>query len=94
MRGCLDNPQLKFRAVVPALGDFGGGSFAGNGVHDVHRAHYLDLFALLQDGTPSRLHPFLSAVATPKHCNASPRNAGGVEVKTFLSKRAALASGA
>jgi methyl-accepting chemotaxis protein len=24
-------------------------------VHDVHRAHYLNLFAVLQDGMPSRL---------------------------------------
>ena len=55
LRACLDNLQLEFRTVEPALGDFGGASFARHGVHDVHRAHYLNLFAVLQDGMPSRL---------------------------------------
>ena len=55
LRACLDNMQLEFRTVEPALGDLGGASFARHGVHDVHRAHYLNLFAVLQDGMPSRL---------------------------------------
>ena len=55
LRACLDDLQLEFRAVEPALGDFNGASFARHGVHDVHRAHYLNLFAVLQDGMASRL---------------------------------------
>lgn len=42
LRTCLDNLQLEFSAVEPALGDLGGASFARHGVHDVHRAHYLN----------------------------------------------------
>ncbi len=33
-----------------------------HGVHDVHRAHYLNLFALLQDGMPSCLPQIPGAV--------------------------------
>jgi hypothetical protein len=33
----------------------GGASFARHGVHDVHRAHYLNSSVGLQDGMPSRL---------------------------------------
>ena len=52
---CLDNLQLEFWAVEPALGDLGGASFARHGVHDVHRAHYLSSSVSHQDGMPSRL---------------------------------------
>ena len=47
LRACLDNLQLEFRAAEPALGDLGGASLARHGVHDVHRAHYRNLFAVL-----------------------------------------------
>jgi hypothetical protein len=54
-RACIDNLQLEFMTVEPALGDLGGASFARHGVHDVHRAHYLNSSVELQDGMPSRL---------------------------------------
>ena len=33
LRACPDNLQLEFRTVEPALGHFGGASFARHGVH-------------------------------------------------------------
>ena len=49
-----EQPAAELRAVEPPLGGLAGASLARHGVRDVHRAHYLNLFALLQDGTPSR----------------------------------------
>lgn len=43
-----DNLQLELRAVEPPLGGLGGASVARHGVHDVHRAHYLRISAVLQ----------------------------------------------
>ena len=43
-----DNLQFEFGTVEPSLGDLGGASLARNGVHDVHRAHYLWISAGLQ----------------------------------------------
>jgi hypothetical protein len=54
-RACIDNLQLEFRTVEPAFGDLGGASFARHGVHDVHRAHYLNSSVGFQDGTAGRL---------------------------------------
>ena len=45
--GC-DNLQLEFGAVEPSLGGLGGASVARQGVHDVHRAHYLRISVVLQ----------------------------------------------
>jgi hypothetical protein len=50
LSACLDNLQLEFSAVEPALRNFGGASVARHGVHDVHRAHYLNSSVCLQDG--------------------------------------------
>ena len=55
LRACLDNLYLELKAVKPPLGALGSASLARHGVHDVHRAHYLNLFAVLQDGMASRL---------------------------------------
>jgi SAM-dependent methyltransferase len=52
---CLDNLQLEVSAVKPALRNYGGASVARHGMHDVHRAHYLNLLVGHQDGMPSRL---------------------------------------
>ena len=49
-----DNLELEFRTVKTPLGVFGA-SFARNGVHDVHRAHYLWQSARLQDVFPRRI---------------------------------------
>jgi hypothetical protein len=38
--------KFEFGAVITSLG---GASFARHGVHDVHRAHYLNLSAAIQD---------------------------------------------
>lgn len=54
-----DNLELEFRTVKTPLGVFGA-SFARNGVHDVHRAHYLWQSARLQDVFPRRI-PFMWA---------------------------------
>ena len=55
LRACLDNLQLELCAVKPPCGDLGGASFARHGVHDVHRAHYLNSSVVHQGGMPSRL---------------------------------------
>ena len=68
MCACLENLQFELKAVEPALGNLGGASLARHGVHDVHRAHYLNLFALIQDGMPSRLHKTQSKAATVFTC--------------------------
>jgi len=43
-----DNLQLEFGAGEPSLGGLGGASLARHGVHDVHRAHYHRISAVLQ----------------------------------------------
>jgi hypothetical protein len=47
--------QLEFGAVKPPLAGLGGASLARHGVHDVHRAHYLRISALLQYVLAGRL---------------------------------------
>ena len=65
---CLDNLQLEVSAVEPALRNFGGARVARHGVHDVHRAHYLNSLVAHQDGMPSRLRRMVAfervAIAT------------------------------
>ena len=43
---CPNNLKFELGTVIPSLG---GASFARHGVHDVHRAHYLNLSAAIQD---------------------------------------------
>ena len=45
---CADNLQSEFGTVGTPLGAQGGASLARNGVHDVHRAHYLWISAVLK----------------------------------------------
>ena len=40
-------------------------SFARHGVHDLHGAHYLNLFEVLQDGMPRRLQIWRFSAAAP-----------------------------
>jgi hypothetical protein len=47
--------QLEFGAVKPPLAGLGGASVTRHGVHDVHRAHYLRISALLQYVLTGRL---------------------------------------
>ena len=43
---CRNHLKFEFGTVITPLG---GASFARHGVHDVHRAHYLNLSATIQD---------------------------------------------
>ena len=70
LRAGLDNLQLELRAVEPALGCLAGASLARHGVHDIHRAHYLNLFAALQDGMTSLLRHSTIGFVTPAQRHA------------------------
>ena len=90
---CLDNMQLELWAIEPALGRLAGASLARHGVRDVHRAHYLSLFALLQDGTPSRLPLGWHGGVKKSGAQAIGKSRGGRNTKIHLvaaTKRTAL----
>lgn len=50
-----DNLQFELWAVEPSLGGLAGASVTRHGVHDVHRAHYLWISAILQYVIATRL---------------------------------------
>jgi hypothetical protein len=82
---CLDNLQLEFSAVEPALRNFGGASVARHGVHDVHRAHYLNSSVCLQDGMASRLR-ITSPVLGFKTFWSAQRLIAGIETMHMVKK--------
>lgn len=73
---CRNHLKFEFGTVITPLG---GASFARHGVHDVHRAHYLNLSAAIQDVTGQtltefQLHPNDIALVSSKVEWLSPLN--------------------